>query len=133
MFQNNILRILIIDDCPDIQGLLRTLLESKGYEVSSSSNGAEALSQLNLHSVLPDLILVDLRMPVMDGFDFLTSQRANPRLRDIPTVVMSADGDARSTRLLTQAPNHGKSPDVLMKPLSIKSILTAIEGNSLLH
>lgn len=133
MFQKHALRILVIDDCPDIQWLLRTLLESKGYEVACSSNGAEALSQLDSHDELPDLILVDLRMPVMDGFDFLTSQRATPRLRDIPTVVMSADGDDKSTRLRTQAPDNGKSPDVLMKPLSIKSILTAIEGNSLLH
>lgn len=133
MTQHHGRRILIIDDSLDIQGLLRTLLESRGYLVDCRSNGADALALLDSLSVLPDVILVDLRMPVMDGFGFLNSQRKTARLRDIPTVVMSADGDAESTRLKTTALCEFQSPSVLMKPLSISSVLTAIERNFTLH
>jgi CheY-like chemotaxis protein len=126
-------RILIIDDSMDNQCLLRTLLEAKGYQVDCSSNGAEALTLLQSVGVLPDVILLDLQMPVMDGYGFLDSQRNTPELRDIPTVVMSADGDEEATRRKMQSPDEGRSPDVLTKPLSINSIVRAIERNFYLH
>jgi len=130
---HDVRRILVIDDSLDNQFLLRTILEARGYMVECSSNGAEALAWLQTGVTLPDVILLDLRMPVMDGFGFLHSQRNNLNLRDIPTVVMTGDGDEESTRLKTKSPGQSKSPDVLIKPLSIGSLIKAIERNCYLH
>lgn len=122
--------ILIIEDALDTQELLRLLLESRGYKVECRSNGAEALDFLESEeNTLPDVILCDLLMPVLDGFSFLKLKRDNPRIKDIPTVVMSADGDGKSIRSRIQAPDQSKSPDILLKPLNIKSVIGAIEKN----
>lgn len=121
--------ILIIDDAVDTQELLRLSLESRGHKVECRSNGADALTFLENESQLPDIILVDLRMPVMDGFGFLKLKRDNPRLKDIPIVVMSADGDGKSIRGRIKPPDDSKSPDILLKPLNMKSVIGAIEKN----
>lgn len=85
--------ILIIEDDIDIREALLTVLTDEGYQVAGVSNGQEAL--LRLERSRPALILLDLRMPVMDGWQFREAQRRDARLRDIPVVVISADGEAR--------------------------------------
>ncbi len=121
--------ILIIDDALDTQELLRLSLEPRGFLVHCCPNGAEALKYLESQDALPDVILVDLRMPVMDGFGFLKLKRATPRIKNIPTIVMSADGDGKSIRSRIKPGDGSKSPDILLKPLNIKSVLGAIEKN----
>ena len=120
-------RILIIDDSADIQGLLKILLESKGYTIECSSNGEEALRMLDSSEDLPGLILLDLRMPIMDGTTFLGLKRGTARLRNIPTVVMSGDEDIELRRIETNA------DDILKKPLNIRSLLEVLERWSRLH
>lgn len=119
--------ILIIDDSPDAQALLTILLQSRGYKIDCTSNGEEALRLLQSSNELPDVILLDLRMPIMDGFDFLELQRENPRIKDIPIVIMSGDEDIELTRAKTHV------ADILLKPLHISSIIEAVERNSHLH
>ncbi len=102
-------------------------MESKGYIVDCASNGEEALILLNSRRATPDVILVDLRMPVMDGLAFLNLQRSSSRFKDIPTVIMSADEDVEATCLKTN------STQVLMKPLTMASVITAVERNLRLH
>ena len=82
----------MVDDEPQIREILRDLLEDEGCRVSEASNGQEALTYLGQNR--PDVILLDMRMPVMDGWRFAETyrQQAEPR---VPIVVMTAAQDAR--------------------------------------
>ena len=80
--------ILVVDDDPDARARLRQVLTRQGWTVSEAGNGQEALD-LVLHAP-PQLILLDLTMPVMDGFAFLHELRARPGCGDIPVVVLTA-------------------------------------------
>ena len=79
-------RVLVVDDDPDILDALAEILEVEGYEVRRARNGREALQQLE--QGVPDLVLLDLMMPVMDGWEFARS--LDPRARP-PIIVLSAD------------------------------------------
>lgn len=81
-------RILVVDDDSDLRRSLAELLEEEGYEVSCAKDGEEALRALS--GAAPDAILLDLTMPVMDGWTFRDVQRGDSRLAAIPTVVISA-------------------------------------------
>ena len=82
--------VLIIDDDAGIRQLLSVFLMHKGFAAASAANGQEALAQLHADRMLPDLILLDLMMPVMDGAAFRDAQRADAALAAVPVVVMSA-------------------------------------------
>jgi CheY-like chemotaxis protein len=83
-------RILIAEDEPDIRELVAFTLRFAGHEVATTSNGEEALHQASL--MIPDLILMDVRMPRMTGYDACRAMKATPDLRDIPVVFLSAKG-----------------------------------------
>jgi CheY-like chemotaxis protein len=82
-------RILVIEDDAGLRGALAELLAEEGYDVSCAENGADALAKL-FEGLVPSLILLDLAMPVMDGFTFRRAQRNDPRIASVPTVVLSA-------------------------------------------
>ncbi len=82
----------MVDDDTDIREGLREILEDAGHGVTEARNGRDALGALRAAEALPDLILLDLMMPVMDGFQFRREQLADPRLAAIPVIVLSADG-----------------------------------------
>ena len=81
-------RILIIEDDADVRESLSEVLLSEGYEIAEAQDGAEGLRAAR--DQLPDLILLDLMMPIMNGWDFRTAQMADPALAPIPVVVISA-------------------------------------------
>ena len=83
-------RILIAEDEPDIRELVAFTLRFAGHEVTATSNGEEALNQA--YVMIPDLILMDVRMPRMTGYDACRAMKADPSLRDIPVVFLSAKG-----------------------------------------
>ncbi|HNO32126.1 MAG TPA: response regulator [Anaerolineales bacterium] len=83
-------RILIAEDEPDIRELVAFTLRFAGHEVVATSNGEEALQQAG--QVNPDLILMDVRMPKMTGYDACRAMKADPVLKDIPVVFLSAKG-----------------------------------------
>jgi len=87
-------RILVVDDSPDIQSLLRIVFEKGGYIVDSAMNGQEALTHLRASNELPAFILLDVTMPVMDGYQFRKEQERDPVLSACPIVVMTADGNS---------------------------------------
>jgi two-component system, chemotaxis family, chemotaxis protein CheY len=87
-------RVLIVDDDPDTVHLVQTIVELEGYEVRSARNGAEALSVIN-DSYKPDLILLDLMMPVMDGWTFSRTVRQSETTRETPIIVLSGVHDIR--------------------------------------
>lgn len=84
--------ILIVDDDDDARSLVDRVLRLHGYRVTSAANGQEGLDLLTAASPAPDLVLLDLHMPVMDGVSFLTA-KAQGAARDVPVVVTSAIHD----------------------------------------
>lgn len=103
-------RILVVDDEPEIREMLIETLTREGYQVASAAHGAEALEHLR-RGALPGLILLDLMMPVMDGWEFLKQKKLDPLLASIPVVVMS--GIAESVR----ASLTGAAVNCLSKPV----------------
>src|SRR5437879_6509382 len=84
--------ILVVEDDTATRDALSLILEAEGFGVMGAANGQEALDQLR-GSRRPDLILLDLMMPVMDGWQFRRAQAQDPALSAIPVVVLSADGN----------------------------------------
>ena len=84
--------ILVIDDEPQIRQLFRVALSRQGYTVATASNGSDGL--LALENAMPDLILLDLAMPEMDGIQFLRVLRAAPEWANLPVIVLTAFGTA---------------------------------------
>ena len=80
--------VLIAEDNPANRELLRELLEIRGYTVMEACNGQEALSLLE--QTLPDILLLDIGMPIMDGFGVIHKIRDNPRLKSLPVVAITA-------------------------------------------
>lgn len=112
-------RILIVEDATDIRFLLKSLFEAEGFIVDQAGNGQEALEVLHSTDNLPALILLDLMMPVMDGYEFRIKQEAEARLADIPVVVMTADGDISARRSSIRAREYLKKPVDINRLLSI--------------
>jgi signal transduction histidine kinase/CheY-like chemotaxis protein len=84
--------ILMVDDDADIRHALRPIIEREGYSLVEAENGVAALEKLR-RDTRPDLILLDLEMPVMDGWGFLAERERDPALRAIPVIVISAHRD----------------------------------------
>jgi CheY-like chemotaxis protein len=114
-------KILIIEDDSDIRRHLKRLLESEGYTVEQAENGQAALDLLALSTALPSMIILDLMMPVMDGFEFRERQQLDPRLSKIPILVMTADGrlDEKKLRVGARA--------ALKKPADVDAILALVK------
>lgn len=83
-------RILIAEDEPDIRELVAFTLRFAGHEVVATANGEEAVHQAG--QMIPDIILMDVRMPRMTGYDACRIMKADPILKDIPVVFLSAKG-----------------------------------------
>jgi two-component system, OmpR family, alkaline phosphatase synthesis response regulator PhoP len=80
--------IMVVDDNPDIITIVRTILEGKGYNVMSAYSGAELLSTLEKDK--PDLVVLDIMMPQMDGLEVLTRMKAAPDTAAIPVILLTA-------------------------------------------
>lgn len=109
--------VLVVEDDRDIrEGLLDTLTDN-GYQSVGAANGRDALATLRTAASLPCMILLDIMMPVMDGAAFREEQLRDPKLADIPVVLISAHRDvAERARTL-------KVAAYLEKPLSVKNLL----------
>jgi CheY-like chemotaxis protein len=110
--------ILVVDDNPQVLEGMRVLLEHGGYRVQLASSGRAALSLLR-SGELPGLVILDIAMSGMDGWDFRAEQLRDARLADIPVIVASADP------LASLAENMGVVA-VMKKPLDPKELLDAV-------
>ena len=110
--------ILVVEDYPDHLTAVCELLEEEGYRVDGAANGSVALDRL-LHGTPPDLILVDLVMPVMDGWRFVAEVKSRPALAAIPIVVISGGG----VHILSSAP---VSAGYLEKPIHRQRLLQTV-------
>lgn len=112
-------RILLVEDDIALRATLAEVLEERGFEVACACDGRDALRELATHPA-PNVILLDLAMPVMDGWAFRAAQRDDPRLADIPTVVLSASiGVDQSVERLGAAAS-------LAKPFSLDRLVETI-------
>ena len=84
--------ILIVDDDNDVRSALAELLEEEGFAVEGAPNGRAALARLRDGAAHPAVILLDLMMPGMDGWDFRSEQMRDPELARVPVVIVSASG-----------------------------------------
>jgi CheY-like chemotaxis protein len=109
--------VLVVDDDDDIRETVVELLRDEGYEAEGAANGREALDRLRAATREPDLILLDLLMPVMDGEQFREEQVKDPRLAAIRTVVISANFQVRETAARMGVTGYIRKPvdlDVLL-------------------
>ncbi|MBU8896774.1 response regulator [Corallococcus sp. H22C18031201] len=111
-------RLLIVDDEVAIVEALQDILSVEGYDVATAFNGAEGLERLA--QVKPDLVLLDLMMPVMDGREMLRRMREDATTRDLPVVVMSAGRISEEERKA--------SARFLAKPFELDTLLDTIAG-----
>jgi CheY-like chemotaxis protein len=103
-------RILIVEDSAEIQMLMMKFLDQNGYEVEGVDNGISALDHLNKVETKPDVILLDLMMPEMDGYEFRSAQLSNQEIADIPTIIMTADRDVEVKARQLKATGYLKKP-----------------------
>jgi two-component system, OmpR family, response regulator CpxR len=115
-------RILVVEDDRALRDTIADILSDEGFEVACASNGREALDQLAREQP-PDLIVLDLVMPVMDGWAFRAAQRLRPELARIPTVVLSASFPADNPRI-----RDLQAEAVLSKPVGIDRLIGAVCG-----
>jgi CheY-like chemotaxis protein len=113
--------VLLVDDDAAIRDALTELLVDEGFVVHSTGNGREALDWLRQTAAPPDIILLDLMMPVMDGRTLLRLRKADPLLMAIPLLVFTAD---RACGDLEADPNID---GILTKPVVVEDLLDAID------
>ena len=111
--------VLIVEDDDSAREALAALLAAEGYPVSEAANGREALDRLQQEAV--GLILLDLMMPVMDGWEFRAVQMRDPMLAAIPVMVITADASARS-----RANNLGVQ-GYMTKPIQFPQLLAFVD------
>jgi CheY-like chemotaxis protein len=111
-------RVLLVDDEADVREEIGAALREHGCEVTTASNGRDALAQLRSGAPLPDIIFLDLAMPEMDGYRFREAQKNDPALAHLPVVVISGVGDRRKIDV----------PRVLRKPIELRTLLEALEA-----
>jgi two-component system chemotaxis response regulator CheY len=109
--------ILVVDDDPSLLEVTRFVLESEGFRVETAKNGEEAL-QLLRAGKLPRLVLLDLMMPVMNGWQFLEEVARTPSLKTIPIVVLTAAAGSPEVR---------GAVTVLRKPMDLGLLIDAVE------
>lgn len=87
-------RILVVEDDPDLRRILKLQLNSRGYVVTEAENGL--LGYQALQAEIPDCVILDLMMPVMDGFGFLKRARSLLGTKDVPILILTANEDERN-------------------------------------
>jgi DNA-binding response OmpR family regulator len=120
-------KILIAEDEPDIRELVTFMLRFSGYEVVAAANGEDAV--LTAGRELPDLVLLDVRMPRMTGYDACRLIRANPDLRNVPVVFLSAKGQESEVRSGMEA----GAEEYLLKPFSPMELTNRVRAILLRH
>jgi DNA-binding response OmpR family regulator len=118
---NRAARILVVDDQSDILELTSTVLGGAGYEVVTLDSGAEAIARVGLEPF--DLVLLDINMPGMDGWETLRLIRADDRLSALPVVMFSIKGELRDKVLSMQE----GAVDYITKPFVVDALLSRVQ------
>jgi len=116
---DNLPKVLVVDDDPAILEICSDLLQTEGYTVSVATNGQQALEQIRTDP--PQVILMDIMMPVLDGVEACRQVKANPATAEIPVVLMSA-----RTNLTRQSQELASADALVAKPFDIDHLLNTI-------
>jgi CheY-like chemotaxis protein len=112
-------QVLIVEDDEDVRESLADVLAARGYQTLTAENGNVALEMIRAEGVRPSLVLLDLMMPVMDGFQFLQTQAEDPWLAQVPVVLVTAQRPARKLAFSSVC-------GVVEKPLDLRSLLAVV-------
>jgi CheY-like chemotaxis protein len=112
--------ILVVEDDEAISSLLEQVLKIDDHHVERAGNGRIALDILKKSETLPDIVILDLTMPIMDGAEFRRLQLQDPRLATIPVILMSAENQ------ISQIVKELHIKNTLKKPLSIDLLLNSV-------
>jgi two-component system, cell cycle response regulator DivK len=116
----NRIRVLIVDDEPATRRTLCQLLQMSGYFCALAANGAQALEMV--HSFLPQAILMDLKMPILDGFETTRRLKAHEETRPIPVLALTASTTPKDREEAAQA----GVDDFLVKPINLDQLLLSL-------
>ncbi len=114
--------ILVVDDVPDNVEILQLRLENRGYQVATAGDGIEALEKIR--ELLPDLVLLDIMMPKMDGIETVRRLKADPSLPFIPVILVTARADAKDV----VAGLESGGDDYLTKPVDHAALLARVRA-----
>ena len=109
--------VMVIEDDHDTRVSLRSFLEEEGFEVWTATHGRSAISMLRSATELPGMIILDLRMPLMDGWAFAEVIKCDPALAKLPVVVITADRNSPPPNVI----------EVLAKPIKVDRLLQLVE------
>jgi len=112
--------VLIVDDDIDIREVLADMLVETGFDVATACNGCEALAKVRRMDARPAVILLDLMMPVMDGYGFLEQRGLDPALASIPIAIVTAGHSVDRSRL-------GDDLPILHKPFDVPQLLGVLQ------
>ena len=116
--------VLIVDDSPSVRYTISKLIEGLGLIVETATDGADALEKMSLTKQKPALIISDVEMPRIDGFEFLAAIKSEPDLRDIPVVMLtSRSGEESRQRALDAG-----AADYILKPFDDAKLIEIVEG-----
>ena len=115
-------KILIAEDERDIRDLITFTLGFAGFDVVAAGNGEEALNLARQE--MPDLILMDVRMPRMTGYEACAAMKADPKMKDIPVIFLSAKGQDAEIQTGLQA----GAVDYLLKPFAPDQLTARIQA-----
>jgi two-component system, cell cycle response regulator DivK len=113
-------RILVVEDQPDSRQIIRDMLAGTDYEITEAENGEEALTAIEKQR--PDLILMDIQLPIMDGYTATNQIKANPALRSIPIIAVTSYALASEEKKARAA----GCDDYVTKPFSPRQLLGKI-------
>jgi len=116
--------ILLIEDDLDISEAIQSILEGEGFSIKCKFNGKEAIDYLRDTVNIPSLILLDLMMPIMNGYDFRLEQLKDNKISNIPTILLSAAGKYQDQDI--DKLNFNES---LKKPIDLESLIDVVKRN----
>ena len=114
--------ILVVDDEPDILLTVGQTLEMYGYTVIQAKDGVECINKLNDLDTVPDLVLLDIMMPDLSGWDVAAKIKENPEWQNIPIVFLTAKGDTMSIGMGNLA-----AEDYIVKPFDVHDLKERVE------
>jgi chemosensory pili system protein ChpA (sensor histidine kinase/response regulator) len=114
--------VLIVDDSPSVRRVSTNLVRNAGWNPVQARDGMEALEYLNNAETIPDLVLLDIEMPRMDGYQLLTTLRSSSVWRDLPVVMVTSRAGARHR---DKAMDLGAT-DYMVKPYQEEELLTLV-------